>query len=110
MPVTTFFSDQEVRDGRVAHSAEGVRHLIYAVREMTNEDWIAVRSYRYVRRRWWRRGEMREFWQIARYVGGAGPWQLHGSMECDRETCITYLQLIADGAFSRSRGYPRGES
>jgi hypothetical protein len=109
MPVTTFYSDDEVRLGREGYGKPVVRELIKEVRSLTGEDWIAVQHFKVEHPpwwRWWEKPRAVEFWTIARYVGGAGPWQLHGDFSADADTCARYLQCIADGAFSRSLAFP----
>ncbi|MEE4302478.1 MAG: hypothetical protein V2J24_23765, partial [Pseudomonadales bacterium] len=78
MPVTTGYSDDEVQSGREGCGEPLISELVADVRELTGEDWIAVRHFKLCDRAWWRKAELVEFWSIARYVGGAGPWQLHG--------------------------------
>lgn len=73
MCITTFLHDSELD---IPTSNEELNKLLKTVKEETKENWqILERTYR-VSRAWGMRHEEVKSYELYKWVGGMGPWQL----------------------------------
>lgn len=84
MCITTFLHDSELN---VPTSNEELNKLLKTVREETKEDWQVIeRSY--VQRKIFKKPVTVKYYELYKFVGGCGPWQLINFYRSDSGTSI----------------------
>jgi hypothetical protein len=84
MCITTFLHDSELN---VPTSNEELNKILKTVRDETKEDWQVIeRSY--VQRKIFKKPVVVKYFELYKWIGGFGPWQLINFYRANSETSI----------------------